>query len=498
MPMERKSSYAVIDLGSNSFHMMIVQIIAGSVQVIGRIKRKVRLASGLNQQCELSEESMLRGWECLNLFAERLQDIPKQNIQISGTAALRMAKNKEVFLQRAEIILDHPINIISGEREAQYIYKGVAYTASNKNRRLVVDIGGASTELIAGEADNPQIFKSLNIGCVTYLQRYFPQGELSEHNFTQAIAAAELQISTIRDLYKDFKWQEEVGASGTVQALQEIFIAQGHDEVITLQRLVSIMQQSIMYGSIDNLNLAGLSQERKLVFPSGLAILIAIFRQLNLSGMTLAGGALREGLLYSMLPELACQDVRERTLNSVMMRYHVDIAHANRVADLSLKIASQTSKHWNLAQFDALAILKSAALVHEVGLQVAYKEQHIHASYLLNNTSLPGFTQAQKKLLTALVSNHREDIDQFLLSKQTGTSVLLACRLVRILRLAVILSLRRKDEVMPEINISVNNEELTLHLPKDWLEKNPLSQSELTQEASYQAKHNWHLNLDSK
>lgn len=494
--MEEKSSYAVIDLGSNSFHMMIVQVVAGSVQVIGRVKRKVRLAAGLNSKSELSEAAMLRGWECFNLFAERLQDIPTENIKIAGTATLRLASNVDVFLSKANKILGHPITVISGEQEAQTIYKGVSYTSSSKTKRLVIDIGGASTELIAGDGDDPKVCNSLNVGCVTFLQQYFPDGELSEQNFMDAIAAAEVEIGKVRDEYKDFQWQEEVGASGTVQAIQEILIHQGHDEIITLGRLISIMQQAITYGSIDNLSIPGLVQERRLVFPSGLAILIAIFRQLNLSGMTLAGGALREGLLYSMLPQLTKQNVRERTLNSVMTRYHVDVQHANRVAGLAVELAQQTSKIWNLEQFEAMDILRSAALVHEVGLQVAYKDQQRHAGYILTNTNLPGFTEAQKKLLTALVSNHKEDINQLSLSKQSSTSVLLACRLTRILRLAVLLSLRRADKALPSVKLIVEGEAMKLELPKGWLSKNPLMEAELIQESNYQAEHNWKLILE--
>jgi exopolyphosphatase / guanosine-5'-triphosphate,3'-diphosphate pyrophosphatase len=493
--MDNKTSYVVIDLGSNSFHMMIAQVVAGSVQIIGRVKRKVRLAAGLDANMKLSTEAMQRGWECLHLFAERLQDIPAENIRISGTATLRLATNVADFLEKAESILGHSINVISGEQEAQIIYKGVAYTSSSNKKRLVIDIGGASTELVAGEGHEPKIFNSLNVGCVTFLERYFPNGVLSEQHYTDAIDAAEQAISTVRDQYNEFAWQEEVGASGTVQAIQEILIAHGYDEVITLERLVTIMQQSILHGTVKNLKIPGLVQDRKMVFPSGLAILIAIFRQLDLSGMTLAGGALREGQLYSMLPELTKLNVRERTINSIMTRYHVDSLHANRVAELCLHIAKQTQTSWDLKQFEAMDILKSAALVHEVGLQVSYKDQQIHASYLLANSNMPGFTDAQKKLVNALVRNHREDIDQAVIANQTSTSVLLASRLVRIIRLAVVLSLRRTDEVLPELKISVAGENLTVHLPHDWLAQNPLTEAELTQEANYQAAQGWQLHL---
>ncbi|MDB2374216.1 guanosine-5'-triphosphate,3'-diphosphate diphosphatase [Psychrosphaera haliotis] len=493
--MQNNTSYAVVDLGSNSFHMMIAQVVAGSVQIIGRVKRKVRLASGLNENMFLSDEAMQRGWECLNLFAERLQDIPRENIKISGTATLRLAKNVDTFLEKAEQILGFPIQIISGEVEAQTIYKGAAYTSSSNKKKLVIDIGGASTELIAGEGHLPQVFTSINVGCVTYLDRYFKNGVLSEANFNSAIEAAELEINKVKSKYSAFDWQEEVGASGTVQAIQEILMAQGFDEIITLERLNSIMQQSISFGFLDKLAIKGLVQERRLVFPSGLAILIAIFKQLNLTGMTLAGGALREGQLYSMLPELTKLNVRERTIKSVMTRYHIDTRHAQRVSELSLELAEQLAPSWDLNQFEAIDILKSAALVHEVGLQVSYKDQQIHASYLLANSNLPGFTTAQKNLLTAIVRNHRDDIDHSMLSAQTTTSVLLAIRLVRILRLSVILSLRRTDEVLPNIEVSIVGEELSIHLPNGWLEANPLSAAELHQEASYQALQGWQLKL---
>ncbi len=493
--MDNNTSYAVVDLGSNSFHMMIAQVIAGSVQIIGRVKRKVRLASGLDSNMMLSDEAMQRGWECLNLFAERLQDIPRQNIKISGTATLRLATNVDTFLVNAERILGHSIEIISGEVEAQTIYKGAAYTSSSDKKKLVVDIGGASTELIAGEGHEPKIFCSINVGCVTYLERYFPNGRLSKANFSNAIAAAEIEINKVRDKYNNFNWQEEVGASGTVQAIQEILMAQGFDEVITLARLETIQAQAIEYEHLEKLAIKGLVQERRHVFPSGLAILIAIFKQLGLNGMTLAGGALREGQLYSMLPELTKLNVRQRTINSVIARYHIDQAHAQRVADVCIAIAKQTQPGWNLAQFEAIDMLRSAALVHEIGLQVSYKDQQIHASYLLANSNLPGFTSAQKKLLTAIVRNHRDDIDTNAISQQTSTSVLLATRLIRIIRLAVILSLRRSDEVLPEIKVSVEQEKLSIHLPEGWLDKNPLSAAELQQEASYQGVQGWQLIL---
>ncbi|OEY70870.1 guanosine-5'-triphosphate,3'-diphosphate pyrophosphatase [Rheinheimera salexigens] len=487
--------YAVIDLGSNSFHMLMVKVVAGSVQVIGRVKRKVRLAAGLNQQQILHLDAMTRGWECLALFAERLQDIPAENIRIVGTATLRLAKNADRFLQHAETIIGQKIQVISGEEEARIIYLGVAHTSTNHRKRLVIDIGGASTEVIVGEGYTPALLVSLNMGCVTYLEQYFADHVLTAAHFNQAITAAELLIQDIVKPYRQHGWQLALGASGTVQAVQEILIAQGTDEHITLARLELIMQQAIACQHISRLAITGLAQDRKLAFASGLAILIALFRQLNIKTMILSGGALREGVLYSLLPQLHQNDVRNRTVQSLMVRYFIDQQQAQRVAEVAADLALQLEPSWDLKCFDGHNLLHSSALIHEIGLLIEYKNHHHHGAYIITHTELPGFTRAQQQLLMALVHNHRADINDKIIANQTMTSVLLAQRLTRILRLAVILSMRRRDEVLPQVSISSDSEKLLLTLPDSWLEQHPLMSAELEQEIQYQQLAGWHLTI---
>lgn len=487
--------YAVIDLGSNSFHMLMVKVVAGSVQVIGRVKRKVRLAAGLNDSLILSKEAMTRGLECLSLFAERLQDIPSSNIRIVGTATLRLARNVKTFLQDAEQILGHKIEIISGEEEARIIYLGVAHTSSCEANRLVIDIGGASTEIVVGQGVQPLLLSSLNMGCVTFLERYFQDGALNDANFKAAIAAAGQEVQRIAPEYLAQGWQNVVGASGSVQAIQEILVAQGKDEVITLSRLESILQQALVCGQMNKLHIHGLAQDRKQVFPSGLAILIALFKNLHIKGMTLSGGALREGVLYGMLSELQQQDVRARTVQSTMVRYLIDQQQATRVADLASMLAKQLQQQWNLQSFEGLSILHCGALLHELGLLIEYKNYHHHGAYVINHTELPGFTRAQQQLLMALVYNHRAEMDKEILSRQTMTSVLLAVRLTRILRLAVILSMRRRHEALPEVKLSAQAERLKVELPQGWLERHPLMRAELEQEIQYQQQVGWHLDV---
>lgn len=492
---QQQDIYAVIDLGSNSFHMLMVKVVGGSVQVIGRVKRKVRLASGLNDSLVLDKKAMTRGWECLALFAERLQDIPAHNIRIVGTATMRLARNVPLFLQEAERILGHKIEVISGEEEARLIYLGVAHTSSTEHNRLVIDIGGASTEMVVGHGFSPLHLASLNMGCVTYLDRYFQNGLLSEDNFNAAIAAAEAEAATVAPTFLATGWQLSVGASGTVQAMQEILVGQGMDEVITLPRLETIMQQSIACGQVDKLDIVGLAQERKAVFASGLAILIGLFRQLHIPGMTLSGGALREGILYGMLPQLQHTDVRNRTIASLMVRYYIDQQHASRVAEMAHSMAAQLQEQWNLAKFEGLSMLRAGALLHELGLLIEYKNHHHHGAYIISHTELPGFTRAQQQLLMALVFNHRLDIQREVIARQTMTSVLLAVRLTRILRLAVILSMRRKHEALPEVQISAQAEVLIVQLPKGWLDQHPLMRAELEQEVAYQQAAGWQLQL---
>ncbi|CAH9067294.1 Guanosine-5'-triphosphate,3'-diphosphate pyrophosphatase [Pseudoalteromonas holothuriae] len=487
--------FAVIDLGSNSFHMLIARHVAGGVHTIGRVKRKVRLAAGLDRNNVLSDEAMQRGWECLALFAERLQDIPKQNISIVATATLRLAKNADEFKSRAEQILQNKVNVISGELEAKTIYKGVAHTSACLGRQLVIDIGGASTEVVIGKGFHALLYKSLNMGCVTYLERFFCDGLLSKKNFTEAISAATSVIKPIQKDYIDMGWELAIGASGTVQAIQEILAACGHSDMLTLQKLEEIQIQAMACQSIKQLDLPGLGEERRLVFVSGLAILIALFKSLKISQMGLAGGALREGVLYSMIPELHNSDICKRTLDSFMDRYHVDKQQASYVTELSLSLAKQLCDDWQLDIDIAKKILSAVASVHEIGLIVDYKLYHQHSAYILSHTCMPGYSKIEKQLIVALTASHRTDINikQFNNLSAKGT---LAKRLSRIIRIAVILSMRRQDDIVPPVRIvSDESDFLTISFEADWLINHPLMESELEQEAQYQRRVGWDIQI---
>lgn len=479
-----KALFAAIDLGSNSFHMLVVRRVAGSVQVVAKIKRKVRLAAGLDSDNQLSEAAMRRGWECLALFAERLQDIPHSNVRVVATATLRLATNADLFVAKAATLLGREVEIISGDDEARLIYLGVAHTSSGRGRRLVIDIGGASTELVVGEQFEPRQLVSLGMGCVLYTNKFFGDGLLSAAAFNAAIAAACVVLKPVAASFCEHGWDRVLGASGTIQAVQEVLLASAVDERITLARLETLMQRCIDAGRLELLAISGLSPERSPVFAAGLAVLIAIFRTLGVSDMLLAGGALREGLVYEMLGGRPLE-IRERTLVGLKSQFRIDQSHAARVSELALNLCQQIRQAWQLRELEGEEMLACAAQLYEVGLLIGFRQAHRHSQYIIEHATLPGFTVAQRHLLALLVGNYQERIDREAVGQISGFPPAQALRLVRLLRLAVILSGRRSGTAIPRMELHCYGETLQLTLPVGWLSGHPLIRAELEQEIHY-------------
>ncbi|MGL6164742.1 MAG: guanosine-5'-triphosphate,3'-diphosphate pyrophosphatase, partial [Aeromonas veronii] len=332
---------------------------------------------------------------------------------------------------------------------------------------------------------------SLHMGCVTWLNNHFGDGELSEARFEQAIAAAKAVLEKVADDYRALGWRTCVGASGTVQALQEIMLAQGKSERVTLPKLQELMGQAIACGKLDRLQLEGLAAERLTVFPSGLAILIAIFETLDIESMTLAGGALREGLIYGLLGNNHDCDARDRTADSLISRYQLDKEHAERVRDTAVEAFNQLQPAWRLSKRYGRPILRYAALLHEIGLCIEYKKAPQHAAYIIDNIDMPGFTPAQKKLLSALLFNQRDEFKLEPLEKQGAVTGRQAIRLARILRIALILCMRRTQGTVPSFTLQAEEESLTLTLPKGWMDEHYLRASELRFEVERQQKMGW-------
>ncbi len=469
---ETSPLYAAIDLGSNSFHMLVVRAMHGQVQTLAKIKRKVRLAAGLDDQYQLSVDAMERGWDCLSLFAERLGGIPPDQIKVVATATLRFAKNADVFLAKGQQILGCPIDVISGEDEAALIYQGVAHTSGQTGRRLVVDIGGASTELVIGTDFTAERLESLEMGCVTFQQKFFPEGMLGQAQFDAAIQAAKARLAPFKDDYIHRGWLHCVGASGSVQAVQEVQIARGEDQTVTLARLKQTLADTIACGRLEQLSMPGLSDERKPVFAAGLAILLAIFETLAVSDMEASGGALREGVLYGLIPNGEV-DVRARTLAAISSRFSLDDAHGRQVADLAMQLGASSLDE------QQMALVVAAARLHELGLAVGFKQACEHSRYLICHLDLPGFCEQDRETLAAWLSQQQGPIGAASLP-------------LMVLRLAILLCAHRGP--LPDaMALAVNQHHLHLLLPDGWLAGKPLLSQLLGEEVSNFQAVNWTL-----
>jgi exopolyphosphatase / guanosine-5'-triphosphate,3'-diphosphate pyrophosphatase len=493
MPISHKSTpkpqeFAAIDLGSNSFHMVIARVVDGAMQVLGRLKQRVHLADGLDAQNRLSEEAIQRGLSCLALFAERLQGFSPANVTIVGTHTLRQAINAEEFLQRAADVIPYPIEVISGNEEARLIFMGVEHTQPEKGRKLVIDIGGGSTELVIGEDFEPQLVESRRMGCVSFAQLYFPKGEISPENFRRARLAAAQKLETLSWQYRLHGWQYALGASGTIKAACEVLLAMGEKEkLITPERLDQLYSEVIKHKSFAALSLPGLSEERKVVFVPGLAILCGVFDALAIRELRLSDGALREGVLYEMEGRFRHQDIRSRTAQSLANHYAIDSDQARRVLETTEQLYLQwLDQNPKLANPQLSALLKWAAMLHEVGLTINHSGMQRHSAYILQNTNMPGFNQDQQMLLAMLVRFHRKAVKMDEMPRFTLFKKKQFLPLVFLLRLGTLLNNQRQATTRPDsLKLSTDDGHWTLTFPTGYFSQNTLVQLDLEREQSY-------------
>ena len=485
-PSQQDPLLAAIDLGSNSFHMVVAQVSDGEFKPLDVMSDKVQLAAGLDAQGMLSNEAQARGLDCLRRFAQRVAELPRSAIRIVGTNALREAKNRASFIEQAEQLLGTSIEVIAGREEARLIYLGVAHTlADDGDRRLVVDIGGGSTELIIGSRFEPLKLESLHMGCVSYSQRFFSDGSISAKRMEQARTAAAGELLAIRRDYRRLRWQSSIGASGTIKALRQACLTLGFGERISRDGLQAVQKHLIEAGHADRIDIDGIKPERKAVLAAGTAILSAIFDSLGVETMDFSHGALREGLLYDMAGRLRHEDVRERTIRGLLRRYHVDQGQAQRVATTALALLAQVRDSWQLNKPEYADMLSWAARTHEIGLTIAHTQFHKHSAYLLLHSDLAGFTNTEQQLLAFLVRGHRRKFpkDEYRqLPKQEQHAYRHLCLL---LRLAVILHRSRTSARLPALSLQAAEKSLELVFPRGWLRQHPLTHADLNNEAEY-------------
>jgi exopolyphosphatase / guanosine-5'-triphosphate,3'-diphosphate pyrophosphatase len=485
MSLNSIESVAAVDLGSNSFHMIVAQVSEGRLQVIDRLKEMVRLAAGLDQHNVLSKAIMDRAIECLRRFGQRLRGIPEDKVRAVGTNTLRRARNRAEFLARAEEALGHDIEIIAGREEARLIYLGVSHSLEDGcERRLVIDIGGGSTELILGQQFKPEYMDSLYIGCVGLSSRFFSDGRIDAGRLQAAEIAALQEFESVEAQYRRSGWDSVIGASGTILAVRDIANRIGPSpEGITAETLGKLRRALIGAGHVENLALEGLQPERAPVFPGGIAILSAAFEALKIERMQAASGALREGLLYDLLGRIHHEDVREGTIEDLMRHYRINSGQARRVADTALHLLAQAPRSWGLQQDPRL--LRWAASLHEIGLAISYSQYQKHGAYLIKNLDMPGFSQDEQQLLAMLIRGHRRKypVAEFeILPKDVADSARHLCPL---LRLAIALHRSQSEAPLPTIHIEMSNATIKLSFPEGWLDRHPLTRADLEQEAAY-------------
>ena len=472
---------AAVDLGSNSFRLQVGRVVASQIYPLDGLKESVRLAAGLTADKRLDAAAQQRGLEALSRFAERLRDFDKGAVRAVATNTLRVAKNAEQFLEKAEAALGFPIEVIAGREEARLIYLGVAHTLANpQTRQLVVDIGGGSTEFIIGQNIDPIQLESLYMGCVSYSLRFFPEGRVDKRAFKEAELAARRELQAIVHAYRETGWDEAIGSSGTAKAIADLLELNGFsDHGITRDGLESLRGELLHAGEVSRMKLQGLRPDRTLVLPGGLAIMSAVFKEFGLERMAFSEGALRLGVLYDQLGRYHHEDLREATVSRFMLRYEVDRKQAARVAHTALGLLGQMVPASREEAHPDAQFLAWAARLHEVGISVAHSSYHKHSAYIIANADMPGFSRRDQARLSRLVLAHRGKLERAQpLRGEAPEWMLILC-----LRAAVLLHRSRDDQPLPPLAAGITRNGFELVLGACGLEALPLTAATLEDEA---------------
>ena len=478
--MKTYDTLAAVDLGSNSFRLEVARVAGDQLYPLDSLKETVRLAGGLTDDKLLDEATQARALECLQRFGERLRGLSPEAVRCVGTSALRVARNADTFIPKAELALGHSIEIVAGREEARLIYLGVAHSLqASPERRLVVDIGGGSTEFIIGHGLKPHERESLHMGCVNFTKRFFADGSVDKATLKVAEMAARVEVERIAREFSRDNWQHAVGSSGTARALREILEQCGWSvRGITADGLAKLRSQLVKAGHVDALDLPGLSRDRVPVIAGGFAIMAGLFAELGIEQMDVAETAMREGILYDLLGRFHQQDMREATVDEFTRRYHIDPQQAARVKRVALKLLAACGG----GNENDLRFLDWGARLHEIGLSVSHGGYHRHAGYILENADMPGFSRTEQARLALLARAQRGalvKLPDFAAGVVSDNDRLL----VWLLRQAVILCRSRAEPRLPEVKVEASNKRFRLTLPEGWLARRPLTQRALEEEA---------------
>ncbi len=474
--MAEYTTIAAVDLGSNSFHCQIARVDGEQTYPLDGLRESVRLGAGLDDKKMLDDVAQARAISCLQRFGERLRSFQPSDVRALGTNTLRVAKNASSFLKKAEAALGFPIEVIAGREEARLIYLGVSHSLpASGEKRLVVDIGGGSTEFIVGEGYKPQRLDSLYMGCVSFSRQFFKHGKLTKGAFKQAEIAARAELQHIVAGFSSRNWIHAVGSSGSARALAQVLQISGYTASgITLDGLERLRAQLIRAGDLSRIGIEGLREDRAAVLPGGLAIMIAVLAELEIEHMTVADGAMREGILYDMLGRTQHHDTRDATVNQFMQRYRVDAPQAQRVGELAMHLYERIAN----GNARGAAYLTWAANLHEIGISVAYSGYHRHSAYIVNNADMPGFTREEQHRIAQLLLAHRRSLKKLLSELDEAID----WRMVFALRLAVLFCQRRSSNNPRIVSARASDSKFRLAMDPAWLQRNPLTATVLREE----------------
>jgi len=483
---------AAVDLGSNSFRMLVAQVVktpsGTQLRPIDTLRESVRLAAGLTDNKLLGNDAYQRGITAIRRFGERIRGFDPANVRAVATNTLRVAKNAPNFIREAEEALGFPIEVIAGVEEARLIYIGAAHEVpAVHGNRLVVDIGGGSTELIIGKAYEPKLMESLYIGCVSHSLRFFPKGNIDSHAFKEAELAARREIQVISGAYLKSGWKQVIGSSGTARALAELISENNFNSqpdglmngLITRDGLRAMKKHLLKYEHINQVELQGLKDDRRSVWPGGLAIMIAVFDELGIESMEVTDAALRIGVLYDLLGRSQHEDMRFVTVEQFMQRYAVDREQAKRVGSLAAEFLAQLPKPDEESRADNIALLQWAANLHEIGLSISHNGYHKHSAYIAGNADMPGFSKNDQARLAALLIGHTGK-----LGKLANNASFSDWRMIFCIRLAQVLCRGRSDINLPRVKVSEHNGAYLVSLSNEWAKEHPLTEFSLQKEAA--------------
>jgi exopolyphosphatase / guanosine-5'-triphosphate,3'-diphosphate pyrophosphatase len=472
---------AAVDLGSNSFHLIVARVDQNELVAVERLKEKVQLSRGAATG-ELSGAAIARGLECIARLAQRLRSVDPARVVVVGTAALRDARNRDEFLKPAAALLAHPIRVLTGDEEAELIFLGVSHALSVSDaQRLVIDIGGGSTEFCVGRSFAPSASTSIALGCVTLTDRWFDQETSFAHRYAAARRDAAGLIAPIAARWRaEARGSVAIGTSGTIEAVQSVLIANGFSTgPITRAAVVELERAILERRWISDVGVPGLAPERVDIFPAGLAALAAVLDALDIDRVEFVEASLQDGLLYDLVARRAVENVQARTVVGWQRRFNVDREQSQRVRRTALALLRSVAASWELGDPNCSSLLGWAADLHEIGLVVSARQPNRHGAYLVENGELPGFNADERRAVALLIRSHRGGFPMFALASLSDSYSQRIKRLAILLRLAVILERTRTDAESPQVSVSAGGDRIDLILTERWLAEHALSRREL-------------------